>query len=616
MEKEFDALYAILSEKGVTTHRGRSDYVVRQIKRRIKNLRLSSTAEYEALVRSSDEEMQNLVHISTIHTTYFFREASHFDVIRERALNAKGSLRVFVIACATGQEVYSAAMTLESVRQSIPDFNYAITATDIDLISLERARKGTYSMEEFEHLPAEYHSFVEIDPLKNEFTIKSEIRERCRFFAWNALDLKAHLSWYEMKSKSDVLFCRNVLIYFDPMEVERMCGVIDGLLSANGLVCFGHAESNSLIAKHFTPMRPSVFLKKSAASKAQAKTNRIIIIDDSLVWANRLKEAIEVYPGYEVCGVFPSGQEALSWLEKNEAPHLIVVDLIMPGLNGLEFLRRLPPRASISVLLIPQGLTKLDTEGEAIALGAAGVLEKSESDSPLAIAGQVLHFLKYPQLSSPQARPRPSQEKQSLLVIGSSTGGPEALRGLIRSFGKDCPPTVIIQHMPKGFTSGLANRLNQISAGAKVVEGSEGMQLEKGKVIVAPGGYQFIAKELGQVLYFSLQEKRPEDRFAPSVDVFLSSLEPFFPKSIPFISVGILTGMGSDGAKATLTLKQKGAHTWGQDEKSSVVYGMAKRAVELGAVERVYSLEEIPEMLEDVFQKGAAGSGYGFSQAG
>jgi two-component system chemotaxis response regulator CheB len=193
--------------------------------------------------------------------------------------------------------------------------------------------------------------------------------------------------------------------------------------------------------------------------------------------------------------------------------------------------------------------------------------------------------------AKPQRRPLVAAYEPDgrLLVVGSSTGGVEALSELISHLPANCPPTAIVQHMPPGFTASLAARLDRLYA-PKVVEAYDGAPLEAGRIYVAPGGGKHLEVQDHQGLRCCLRAGSPVSGHSPSVDVLFSSAAQVAKSR----AIGvILTGMGRDGAQGLLAMRQAGAQTIGQDEASSLIYGMPRAAFEVGAVERQLPLDRI-----------------------
>ncbi len=184
-----------------------------------------------------------------------------------------------------------------------------------------------------------------------------------------------------------------------------------------------------------------------------------------------------------------------------------------------------------------------------------------------------------------------------ILFVGASTGGTEAIKRFLMGFPADCPPTLIVQHMPESFTGSFARRLDGLCK-AKVVEAQGGERIMAGTVYIAPGHSHLLLRRVAGALQTELQQTPPINRHRPSVDVLFDSAAVL----VGGQAVGvILTGMGKDGARGLLHMRRAGAQTFGQDEASCVVYGMPREAVALGAVQEVVRLDEMARRVMTVF---------------
>lgn len=188
-----------------------------------------------------------------------------------------------------------------------------------------------------------------------------------------------------------------------------------------------------------------------------------------------------------------------------------------------------------------------------------------------------------------------------VLFVGASTGGTEAIKRFLQGFPADCPPTLIVQHMPESFTASFARRLDALCR-ARVVEAQGGERLEAGMVYIAPGHSHLQVCRVGGVLRTELQQTPPVNRHRPSVDVLFDSAAQLLGKQAAGV---ILTGMGKDGARGLLKMRQSGARTFAQDEASCVVYGMPREAAAMGAVDEVLRLDEMARRVMAFFGRTA-----------
>ena len=329
------------------------------------------------------------------------------------------------------------------------------------------------------------------------------------------------------------------------------------------------------------------------------KPVRVLVIDDSATMRAFIRGAMSAEPGIEVVG------EAGDPLEAREAikalsPDVLTLDVEMPNMNGIDFLERLMRLRPMPVIMISTLTQKgAETTLDALELGAFDCIGKPGHGNP----GAAFVGLTEKILAAAKARVRPSEpnrappQRQSdykvgdkVLAIGSSTGGVEALQTLLTSFPEHCPATIITQHMPPTFTRHFAERLDRICA-PRIFEAFEGAPIVPGTVYIAPGGNAHLEVS-GRVgaLRCHLAEGETVSGHRPSVDVMFSSVT----RMVGARAVGvILTGMGRDGAKGLLAMRQAGASTLGQDEATCVVFGMPKAAHEAGAVEKLLPLGRI-----------------------
>ncbi|MDB5448140.1 MAG: hypothetical protein JWQ97_3457 [Phenylobacterium sp.] len=324
---------------------------------------------------------------------------------------------------------------------------------------------------------------------------------------------------------------------------------------------------------------------------------RVLIVDDSATMRSLIATILQRDPEIEVVG------EAGDPLEAREAikrlnPDVLTLDVEMPNMNGIDFLEKIMRLRPMPVVMVST-LTVRGAEAtmEALELGAIDCVAKPstgglEGFQDLPFKVKAAAKAKVRPLRSPGAE-RPAVLEtipaDRVIAIGSSTGGVEALIAILTRFPANCPPTVITQHMPATFTKSFSERLDRICA-AKVAEAQEGAPLEIGRIYLAPGGDHHLEVGGAGQLRCRLSSGPPVNGHRPSVDVLFGSVA----KACGARAIGaILTGMGRDGAEGLLAMRKAGGRTFGQDEASSVVYGMPKAAFEIGAVERQAPLDKL-----------------------
>ncbi|MEG6590672.1 protein-glutamate methylesterase/protein-glutamine glutaminase [Paenibacillus barengoltzii] len=334
---------------------------------------------------------------------------------------------------------------------------------------------------------------------------------------------------------------------------------------------------------------------------------KVLVVDDSMVFREMIARGITTDPDIEVVATAADPFEARDKILKCH-PNLMVCDVQMPKMNGIEFLRRLLPQYSIPVIVVSaisssvfdalnagaiDFISKPDNKLSHVEKFIEELIEKIKIGSKAKVAHQPKKLAASP--ADPPTKlvtAKPATTKK-VIAIGASTGGTEAIYTVLKSLPKDMPGIVIVQHIPPMFSRMFAERLNQ-SLSIRVKEAQTGDTIERGKVLIAPGDKHMRVKRSGDQFVVECFAGNKVNRHCPSIDVLFESVA----KEAGNQSIGIiLTGMGYDGAKGLLAMKRKGARTIGQDEQSSVVYGMPKVAYDLGAVEKQISLSSISHVL-------------------
>jgi len=338
-------------------------------------------------------------------------------------------------------------------------------------------------------------------------------------------------------------------------------------------------------------------------------TTKVLVIDDSAVMRKLLTELINSNPDLEVVGAAPDAHVAREMI-KTLNPDVLTLDVQMPRMDGLEFLERLMRLRPTRVVMV-SAFTEAgsDTTLRALELGAIDFIGKPRVDSPTAMteyaeeladklrgaaAARLKRVAPAAAVATATKPVAPVSSARTsgngnLIFVGASTGGTEAIKDFLLGFPADCPPTLIVQHMPENFTASFAKRLDSLCA-PRVIEAQGGERLEPGTVYIAPGHSHLQIRRQGGGYVTDLLATPPVNRHRPSVDVLFDSAAELVGKQ----AVGvILTGMGKDGAQGLLRMRQAGARTFGQDEASCVVYGMPREAALVGAVEEVSSLENM-----------------------
>lgn len=352
------------------------------------------------------------------------------------------------------------------------------------------------------------------------------------------------------------------------------------------------------------------------------KKARVLIVDDSALVRQTLKDILSTDPRIEVMAVASDPFVAADKM-REQVPDVILMDVEMPRMDGLTFLKKIMEQHPIPVVICSSLADKgTETAMKALEYGAVEVIHKPAlgtkqllQESTTLICDTVVaasrvnakkkipnFSLATPKLSADVILAKPKahavlQTTEKVVVIGASTGGTEALKDLLEALPEDCPGIVIVQHMPEGFTTAFSQRLNGLCR-ITVKEAADNDTVLPGHALIAPGNRHLLLKRSGARYYVEIKDGPLVSRHRPSVDVLFRSAARYAGRN----AIGIImTGMGDDGAKGMLELKQSGAHTVAQDEESCVVYGMPAEAVKLGAVDRILPLNAIPREIMRVY---------------
>jgi two-component system, chemotaxis family, protein-glutamate methylesterase/glutaminase len=345
-----------------------------------------------------------------------------------------------------------------------------------------------------------------------------------------------------------------------------------------------------------------------------SKRTRVLIVDDSAIVRQALREILSSDPRIEVMAVAADPFVAAERI-REEIPDVITLDIEMPRMDGITFLQKLMSQHPIPVVIC----SSLTAEGsettlKAMEYGAIDIIQKpvmgtkqflEESRVRICDAVRAASMVRPRRISPGAMRVAPKltadvviakasskamvQTTEKVVVVGASTGGTEALKVFLEALPQDAPGIVIVQHMPEHFTRAFANRLDGLCR-ISVKEAEDNDTVLRGRALIAPGNRHTLLKRSGARYYVEVKDGPLVCRHRPSVDVLFRSAARYAGKN----AVGvIMTGMGDDGAKGLYEMKEAGAHTIAQDEKTCVVFGMPKEAIKMGGVTAVHALEAI-----------------------
>lgn len=358
---------------------------------------------------------------------------------------------------------------------------------------------------------------------------------------------------------------------------------------------------------------------------------RVLVVDDSAVVRQTLTHILDSDKNIEVMGSAADPFFAAKKIAK-EKPDVITLDIEMPRMDGLTFLKKIMTQHPIPCVII-SSLTDKGAQSslKALELGAVEIITKPvmyanefSEETKISIIDSVKaasyarikrrkHSVSAWSRAELNVQPRYSADvvlanhtisrsmirtTDSIIAIGASTGGTEAIRSLLMKLPVDCPGIVIVQHMPEHFTRSFAKGLNE-QCRISVKEAQNNDSILRGQALIAPGNYHTLVKRSGARYYVEVKTGQLVNRHRPSVDVLFRSAASYAGENAMGI---LLTGMGNDGAQGLLEMKDNGARTAAQDEESCIVFGMPKEAIKLGAADKVLSIENISDYIIQTYK--------------
>ena len=340
---------------------------------------------------------------------------------------------------------------------------------------------------------------------------------------------------------------------------------------------------------------------------------KVLVVDDSAVVRQVMSDILGREPGIRVIGAAPDPIFAMERMCR-EWPDVITLDVEMPRMDGITFLKKIMAERPTPVVICSSlAQAGAETTMQALAAGAVSIIAKPtlglkdflrESSNDVVAAGGAAAASRLRNLAPRPAAARMAEAPaanaqamakttESIVAIGTSTGGTQALEAVLTALPPDAPGIVIVQHMPEKFTASFAARLNGLCQ-IDVFEAKDGQRVVPGRALIAPGGRHMLLKRSGAQYHVEVVDGPVVNRHRPSVDVLFRSVAKFAGRNALGV---IMTGMGDDGARGLKEMHDAGARTLAQDEETCVVYGMPKEAVKLGAVDRSLPLGRIAAAL-------------------
>ncbi|RCS53907.1 chemotaxis response regulator protein-glutamate methylesterase [Bremerella cremea] len=339
---------------------------------------------------------------------------------------------------------------------------------------------------------------------------------------------------------------------------------------------------------------------------------KVLVVDDSALIRQLLTKILGSQANIEVVGT--AADPMIAWKKIQEChPDVLTLDVEMPKMDGLTFLSKLMARRPMPVVMVSSlTLRGAETTLKALELGAIDFVEKPSIDianGTARVSEEIVDKVLIAAASKVRGRSNPvvhveespilrsssslKEATDKVIAIGASTGGTEALAQLLPALPSDAPGTVVVQHMPKSFTTAFAKRLDGLCR-MRVKEAEDGDRILRGRVLLAPGDQHMEVVRQGAAYYVRLNHQPLVNGFRPSVDVLFHSCAHHLG---PHVSAAILTGMGRDGAQGMLAMRDNGAHTIAQNEETCVVFGMPKEAIAAGGAVMIRPLGQIAREL-------------------
>jgi len=625
---ELNILYKLVEDITGTSQEGskKKEIIQNSIVLRMNTLKIIDFFQYLKILKTNQNEYDYFVHLITIHTTSWFRELPHYVEMEKRIIDLfqKGQrhFRVLSLACSTGQEVYSSGLMMELLCKKYPQMSYEIIGSDIDSVSLEIASKCIYKNDDLSQIPKKYHQFILLGFDKNNgfFTLENNLRNKISFKKINLKELHLNLQ----NQKFDFIFLRNVLIYFDFTDALKLLSNSAQLLSDQGLLMLGHSEFPNeipveLIRHNSSCLRKNLKINskmnmqpnqnqnnsKLSLSETGAPTRRrLLLIEDFKVIRASIISALT--DCNFIIDEASSAEEASVMLEQRSYD-LITLDINLPGESGTQWLRRQRAHGLKTPIVI---ISSTEAKEAALVFGALsdGAQDYISKEVLYKNRGEfvtMINTLIYSDKKERKSLPIINKNKivmqsemnkiiPEVIVIGASTGGPDALWKLLKNLGSNTPPIIIVQHISVQFAEHFAVTLKRV-AGVEVSGHIDGEILKRNHIYVARGDYHLTVKSSEKGLYICHDQSAIVNGFRPSVDVLFDSIAQL---KEPAMAI-LLTGMGADGALGMKRIHTRpNTYTIAQTEESCIVFGMPKEAIEMGAVNFVGDLTEIRKQIE------------------
>jgi two-component system chemotaxis response regulator CheB len=467
------------------------------------------------------------------------------------------------------------------------NFDYEIYGIDLDPISISKAQKNWFPIADLNSIPVEYRQYVKQN--NNGFSVNDSVFSKCHFHVLDANQTD------KIKMRFDVVISRNLLIYFDPIKVEKLVSDFDKLLVDSGIMVLGHSESSAMAGLSYRPMGSSCYRKLKAADVLPIKSGmqKILIVEDVPAIRVPLKTVLQK-GGFQVFEA-GSAEEADALMAKNKFD-LVSLDLQLPGENGVQWLKRQRSLGFKSPIVIVSASDPSEAEAVFGALenGAQEYFTKDTLFQNLPIYLNTIRALttvRNLSVSKGYVTGRKFDFEPDVIVVGASTGGPDTIWNLFKDIKKPCPPVVIVQHTSPYFAKQFAEAVAKTSG---LILGKLDEPLQSNHVYLSTGDYHIEVKSFQSKLRAVSSDTQKVHGHRASVDVLFQSAAATR-KNILAI---LLTGMGVDGAMGMKVINQlPKSFTIAQSADSCAVFGMPREAIDKKAVDLIADPREIRELL-------------------
>jgi two-component system chemotaxis response regulator CheB len=600
--KELDFIYGVARRLTGSSLSFRPDIIPFNISLRMNETKSKSLLDYIEFALSDPQEKGQLVSAVTIHTTRWFRDSSQIELFFkwvESECLAKHLDQISILSAgsSSGQEAYTIALGMEKLLKRGILRSYHIDGWDIDPLVIGTARKAFYDKREVEtNVSESYRSLLSLRQFSEKefaYVVPDEIKKRVHFKAFDILN-----GSYDDHPYYNAIFCRNVIIYFDPDAVTKIVENLNSCLLPHGRLCLAageHLETTSLGLTHLghgsyekndktrpdpksAPKRQDVFNLKSKVPES------VLIVDDeegitdylALIMENKKVKVTAFNDPLKAADLTP---------EELRSFNLAYLDFSMPHLDGLTLAKKLrhadPGLPIVMVTAVKSSAIIQSIMNEKV----SDIIAKPFHDDDIY---STFRYSALKRLDIADQNVNSFEGVPDVILLGSSTGGPKALEKALVNLPSSCPPIVIVQHIGEDFSKDLLALLlhsSTLESGMNSLD----QPLQNGRIYLAQVDAHLKLRKKNGSLYLNYFDGDRVESHRPSVGVLFQSAAEI--KGLKILA-GLLTGMGRDGADGLYALRKSGAFTFAQNQSSCMIFGMPREAIMMGAASMVGTPED------------------------